>query len=254
MSIATELGQSTLSSCSQGPSNMEISMVKLPSKNSPEYDELFPLVRVEDISPNDRFINGYIPTSANQRRVKRSIMMAISPHSHMMNFRRAAVLPRFTKAADGKLMVSFNEEDRPAVGMTPEWWEEFARNVSKNNRSRLGTDYEYDVFLGTIIKDLVENKGYGIREAWKITCDSQLIASNLGKHSKKRYKRARHAKGKIYDAEKIRFILKGHSENCFYIVGNYSEGRDIRYTASMFEAQYKNTVYLRSEGWIVLDK
>lgn len=215
------------------------------------FDEIFPIVNIEDISLNDKFLR-HRPKTPNQTRIRRDIITA--KKRHMENFRAAAILPSFYKVKDEPITFYYNDGEEPAVGMTPEWWEEFARNVSKNNRSRLGTDYEYDVFLGTIIKDLVENKGYGIREAWKITCDSQLIASNLGKHSKKGYKRARHAKGRIYNAEKIRFILKGHSENCFYIVGNYSEGRDIRYTASMFEAQYKNTVYLRSEGWIVLDK
>lgn len=254
MTNTTEHGRIISSFSGQEITNTEVTRgVILPEKGTKEFNELFPVVDIEWLFLNEPFMN-YLPKTANQRRVKRNIKFA--KRIHMENFRRAALIPYFTNDGNS-LMFDFEKDERPAFGKTPEWWEKSAKAFMPQKNSRLGSFLEYDVFLGTVIKNLVKNGNYSISEAWKITCDGQLNASNVGRHSKKAGKHARHARGKSIYGEKIRQILKDYAPydyGGFYIAENYLEGREIRYTASIYEAQFRKTIYLKSVGWIVLNK
>ncbi len=210
------------------------------------FDEIFPIVNIEDISLNDKFLR-HRPKTPNQTRIRRDIITA--KKRHMENFRAAAILPSFYKVKDEPITFYYNDGEEPAVGMTPEWWEQEAKKFKPNMNSRLGNILEYDVFLGAVIKRLVEKENYSIKKAWEITCDSQLNAGNLGPFKTK----GKHAKGRIFEYEHIRRIIKGYGNKGFIMVGNYTEGKNVKYTASIEEMNLSNTVYLRTVGWVVLD-
>lgn len=210
-----------------------------------ELEEKFPIVDIEGVSFKDKFMK-HNPKTPNETRVKRAIITA--KRRDMRNFRRAAIVPSFYAKRGGELTFDYGEEG-PAVGMTPEWWEETAKKFMPTKDSRLGNIIEYDVFLGTVIKNLVENENYSIKEAWRITCDSQLIASNLGPCKTK----GKHARGRIFEHNAIRKIVKGYGDEGFIIIGNCVERENMLYAASIREINLPNTVYLRSVGWIVLD-
>ena len=69
---------------------------------------------------------------------------------------------------------------KPAVGYTAEWWKEKAKKICPEKNSRLGNQYQYYAFLGTILKYLVEKEGWTKIEAWNAVCDD---SSKLGYYS-----------------------------------------------------------------------
>lgn len=134
-------------------------------------------VKVEQISLNDPFLN-YEPKTGNQKRVKMSILRA--KKTGMKNFYHAIIDPSYTFNKEG---IEFKESKVPAYyGEFPAWWDTTFENLLPNRESRIGSKTQYDVFLGTIVKFLVEEKGYKIPEAWYMVCDNNdyLVKHVLG--------------------------------------------------------------------------
>ena len=46
---------------------------------------------------------------------------------------------------------------KPAVGKPAVWWDQVFRNFMPSRHSRSGTQMQYDVYLGTIIKKIFSN-------------------------------------------------------------------------------------------------
>lgn len=205
-------------------------------QNMSEFERLFPLVEVERISLNDGFMK-YNPNTPNQERVKSDIIAA--KNSQMKNFRRAGINPYLNK--DGKT-ITFDSKDaeRTIAGKTPEWWDKAARKFMPQKRSRLGSVWEYDVFLGTVIKMLVEKENYSIEEAWRFVCDTQNSGSVKGFPNK----RGKHVRKDEIGQENMRLIVKSHMNNRFAMIVSNS---------SVSKIELPNTVYIRSVGWLVMD-
>lgn len=213
-------------------------------ESTSEYEEMFPIVDIEAVSLSDNFM-AYNPTTSNQTRVRRDIRTA--KKNHMKNFRRATLIPSFQE--DGK-SICYEENGRPAVGRTPKWWSNALEKFDSEKNSRMGNILEYDAFLGTVIKRLVEKENYSVEKAWEIVCDSRINSWNIEK-SKVGGKKPL---GKVYDQENIRQIIRGYQGTDFFIIGGlYEKGSMVSPIATIEEVESPASYYVKTTGWLVLD-
>ena len=132
---------------------------------STEFEEIFPIVDIESVSLQDKFMR-YKPKTKWEQRVKESIIVA--KRTGMKNFRIPAMDPSLDD--DGETII-YCAGRKPAVGKSANWWYENAPRFMPNKNSRMRDDLEHDVVLGVMqIKCLVEEKGYKVAEAWKAIC------------------------------------------------------------------------------------
>lgn len=129
------------------------------------FSRYFPIVNVEELSLEDDFLKNYRPETEKQEKLKRRIENAIN--AKVKNFRRPIVDPAF----DRKGEIIFEEGRIPAVGKSADWWYGAAKDYMTSKNSRLGTNIEYDAFLGVLIKKLIKVYGYSPKEAWFAVCD-----------------------------------------------------------------------------------
>lgn len=135
-----------------------------------QFETMFPIVDIEGISLEDSFMK-YEPKDITGRRVKTNIIEA--KRIGMKNFRVPAIDPSF--ADDGETII-YSVGREPAVGKPASWWEENAPNFMPEKNSQIINDLEQDVWAGTVIKNLIEEKEYEIDEAWETACiDSKKI-------------------------------------------------------------------------------
>ena len=132
--------------------------------SSKEFEEMFPVVEIENVSLNDSFMQ-YNPKTSQEKRVKSSIIKA--KETGMRNFRKAAMDPSF---ADDDKTIIYCTGKKPAVGGLGNFWDEIFKNFIPEKNSRLIDDLEKDVSLGVLIKYLVEKRKYKVRKAWKTVC------------------------------------------------------------------------------------
>ncbi len=134
-------------------------------KGTQEYiEKYFPIVRASELSFNDEFLN-HRPINSTQRRLKRALITAIG--SGLSDFRAQ----RMDACLDEDGNICFKAGMKPAVGKTANWWKETAEKFMPEKRSRIGTTKERIAFLGLLIKYLIEEKGYKVKDAWKAVCD-----------------------------------------------------------------------------------
>ena len=132
---------------------------KITTKSKYNFSELFPIVEASMLSLEDKFLK-HNPETVRQVRLKKSIINAIKLGGY--DFRHHIIDP----SEDSKGNIIFREGNRPAVGNSTEWWNEKAQSYMPVKNSRLGIKREYDMFLGVLIKELIEEQGYHVREAW----------------------------------------------------------------------------------------
>lgn len=141
-----------------------------PQASSKQFEEMFPVVEIENVSVEDSFMQ-YKPKTMLERRVKASIVEA--KRIGMKNFRKPAMDPSFDD--DGETII-YCAGRGPAVGKSAIWWDKKALKFMPEKNSRMINNLEKNVCLGILIKDLVEEKGYEVKEAWKAVCyDSKKI-------------------------------------------------------------------------------
>ena len=136
----------------------------------------------------------------------------------------------------------FVMKGRPAVGRTPKWWRDILEKFDFEKNSRMGNILEYDAFLGTVIKRLVEKENYSVENAWKIVCDSRINSWNIEK-SKSEGKKII---GKVYDRENIRQIVHGYQGTDFLLIL-------VSPIATIKEIESPASYYEKATGWLVLD-
>jgi len=135
----------------------------LPKVGSKEFEKMFPIVEIEKVSLEDRFMQ-YEPKTLEEKWVKESIIKA--KEINLKNFRKPAMDPSF--ADDGETII-YCAEEKPALGKSPLWWEENALKFMPEKNSRMIDELEKYVWSGMLIRDLIE-EGYGLDEAWKAVC------------------------------------------------------------------------------------
>ena len=159
------------STCNSGNSNVS-------GTTTSKLDENFPIVDIESISLDDKFMQ-YVPITKDEKRVMNSITHA--KDMGLKNFRRPKFAVSFSK---DRKQIAFVKGADPACGKPFEWWKKVFRNFMPELNSRISTDLHEDVFLGTLIKYLVEEEGWRVAEAWRSICrDSRKhgLYSNSGK-------------------------------------------------------------------------
>lgn len=189
---------------------------------SQEFEDMFPIVDIENVSLEDRFMQ-YNPEYTYEWRIQRAIIAA--KEKGMKNFRIPAMDPSFDD--DGETII-YCAGRKPAVGKSPEWWYENAPKFLPNKNSRMRDIFEYDVAIGVmLIKYFVEEKGYKVKEAWKTVCDFNM---NFG-----HYRNSKNAKhdfektgsrqiGKCFDLGNTGKIVTGSNRPIFLRMGgSYDE-------------------------------
>lgn len=131
---------------------------------SKEFEEMFPIVDIENVSLQDSFMS-YEPANNLEERVKSNIIRA--KELGMKNFRKPCMDPSF--ADDGETII-YCAGEKPAVGKSALWWNENAPKFMPEKNSRQIDDLEKDVSLGIIIKYFVEEEKYKVKDAWKAVC------------------------------------------------------------------------------------
>ena len=132
-----------------------------------ELNRVFPVVEIEKISLQEEFMK-HQPISKLQEKVKTSIIMA--KQLRIRNFRAPIYDPSFTD--DGKNIV-YEPNKKPAVANNLSFskisklYEDFMPEMN----SRIGTSFERYVFLGYIIKELVDREHIEPELAWYLVCD-----------------------------------------------------------------------------------
>lgn len=185
---------------------------------SEEFEKMFPIVDIENVSLQDSFMQ-YEPENDTEKRVKSNISKA--KEFGMKNFRKPCMDPSF--ADDGETII-YCAGEKPAVGKSADWWEENAPNFMPEKNSRQIDDWEKDVSLGIIIKCLVEEKKYKVRDAWKAVCvDSKDIGHYRDSENPKGgFERTGSRKvGKWYDLGNTCKIVKRRGDSGFVLFGGF---------------------------------
>ncbi len=163
----TKFNRATISEDGQ-TITVECSVVcpKISASNSTKnFEEMFPIVEASKLSLKDNFMK-YKPQTKEQKRLKKSLEASIK--EGLKDFRRPIMDPSIDE--DGN--ITFKAGNKPAVGKNCYWWEEKAKAFMSEKNSRLGILKEYDAFLGTLIKYLVDEEKWSVEDAWKAVCDN----------------------------------------------------------------------------------
>ena len=128
------------------------------------FEEMFPVVEASKLSLKDNFME-HKPQTREQKRLKKSLDKIIK--EGIKDFRRPIMDPSIDD--DGN--ITFKEGNKPAVGKNCYWWEENVKAFMPEKDSRQGTLIEYDAFLGTLIKYLVDDEKWSVKDAWTAVCN-----------------------------------------------------------------------------------
>ena len=136
-------------------------------------DKYFPVVQASELSLDDEILK-HEPETKNQADVKEMIVKAIK--SGLQDFRAPIMDPSLDE--DGN--ICYKAGRMPAVGKKADWWEIKAKEFLPDKESRLGLTKERIAFLALLMKELIEECGYTISDAWKAVCDQ---SKDIGHYS-----------------------------------------------------------------------
>lgn len=135
------------------------------------FEEKFPIVRASKLSMEDSFMQ-FKPNSEEQTLLWESLEFQIC--SRIEDFRKPAIDPSLDEEGN----IVFCPEMDPAVNIKPEQWAQKAREFMLDKNSRIGTNGQYNAWLGTILKYLVEERNLPVAMAWSEVCfNSELLAN-----------------------------------------------------------------------------
>lgn len=127
------------------------------------FEEFFPVVDVAELSETDRFLK-YVPETKEEKWLKDCILEAIKKHIPRFRVCNAVI-----SEVNGEIV--FKKEGRPAVGHHINWWLERLKYLFPRKKSRIGTDLQYAVLLGVVIKKLLKTRACkNVKAAWKAVC------------------------------------------------------------------------------------
>lgn len=215
-----------------------------------QFEEVFPVVRVSELWLNDKWFQ-HRPRTWEQKRLKESLEQIIK--SGMPDFRRPIIDP-----SEDEYGVCFSPKNMPAVGHCANFWDRVAKIFMPEKNSRLGTQKQYDAFLGVLIKQLVEEEGYRVRVAWKLVCDN---SAKLGHYANSVYAKeyfeptGSRKVATWYDLANTSKIVKIDGDQGFCLVsGDCCAYGDTYPLADVFEISDPNKGIELAVGWIVLDE
>lgn len=220
-------------------------------KGTQEYiEKYFPIAKASTLSLENKFLK-HEPETEEQRKFKNALISAIK--SGLSGFRAQ----RMDACFDEEGNICFKAGMKPAVGkLSANDWKRVAKEFLPEKGSRLGTTKERIAFLGLLIKYLIEEKGYEVKDAWKAVCDQ---SKDLG-----HYWDSENAKhdfedtgsrqiGEWCDLANTCKITEDDEAGGFSLVGgNYNNNGNNYPLADVNSINNPNNVYNNSVGWFVL--
>lgn len=198
-------------------------------KGTQEYiEKYFPIAKASTLSLEDEFLK-YEPKNNRQTRFKNALISAIE--SGLSDFRAQRMDACFDKEGN----ICFKAGMKPAIGKSPNWWNENAERFMPEKGSRLGTTKERIAFLGLLIKYLIEEKGYTVSNAWKAVCDlSKDLGHYLDSENAKHYYEETGSRqvGEWYDLANMCKITVDDEAGGFSFVGGFYDCNSYFYPLS----------------------
>ena len=133
-----------------------------------EFKSIFQVVRVSSLSLTNKFM-AYEPENATEEWIKMNIIEAIN--TKLPDFRTSIYAP----SVDRNGNIAFVKGARPAVGYHANWWYDRIKVLISGMNPRLGNKLQYAAYMGILIRTLVEEEGYSVRDAWKAICDDSRV-------------------------------------------------------------------------------
>ena len=188
-----------------------------------DFDEVFPIIIPKKLIWHK--ILRHKPRTDREKKlmddIRRSIKMKLPA------FRVTYMDP---SEEDGKIV--FKPGNKPAVGHSPIWWSETWKNFMPSKNSRSGTELHWAIFLGYLMKRLVDEEKYSVKDAWRTVCDDAF-----------------------FNISNTRKLLERWEISGFWFAGgSCSDNRDNKYPlAYLLPIFYVSFDYDDSVGWLVMD-
>lgn len=222
-------------------------------KGTPEYiEKYFPIVRASTLSLDDEFLK-HEPKRSQQTNLKMDIILAIA--SGLPDF-RAQIMDSSLDNEE----ICFKAGMKPAVGKTTEWWKKKVEAFMPEKHSRIGTIKQRSAFLGLIIKYLIEERGYTVRDAWEAVCNQ---SRNLGhywdsENPKHDFEETGSRQvGEWYDLGNVCKIVLGDNTGRFFCMGGFygCDGKDatLPYLTDLSFSFGEDVWLSLSVAWMVMD-
>ena len=187
------------------------------------FDEVFPIIIPKKLIWHR--VLWHKPRTAREKMLMDNIKKGIN--LKLPAFRIAYMDP---SEEDGKIV--FRHGNKPAVGHSPIWWSETWKNFMPSKNSRSGTELHWAIFLGYLMKHLVDEKKYSVKDAWKAVCDDEL-----------------------FNISNTRKILERWEKSGFWFAGNacFSDKNNKYPLVHLVPIFYTSFDNYDSVGWLVMD-
>lgn len=219
-------------------------------KTATENEKIFVLCRASKLNLDDEFMK-HRPKSRNERKLKNLLKKAIK--SGLKDFYRPIYDPSFDKDHN----ICYIKNARPAIGESYNFWEEKAKQVCPERKSRLGTKKEYIAFIGILLKKL--SKKIGVDKAWNyVANDSKILGHYYNSPNTNNiieYTGSRKVFG-FYDLGNTGKILsKDKKSSGFWTVSSWFICNSTKFPIAKLLQEY-DCISIRpfDVGWIVFEK
>lgn len=211
-------------------------------------DEVFPIINPSKLIGH-KLLN-HKPKSERQKTLMTEIKKCIN-----IKFPAFRVPCMDPSEENGEIV--FKPGNVPAIGYSAIWWDETWKNFMPSKNSQSGTNYHYAIFLGTIIKYLIDEKKYSVAAAWEAVCDDSCVLGHYcnSEDAKKKFEPTGSRNvGAFCDLANTCKILKKRGTCRFFLAGgNYGNFSYDYPLADMFTIGNLDSELNYSVGWLVLD-
>ena len=216
--------------------------------NTENLDDVFPIIAPRELVGH-KFLK-HNPKTERQKNLLANIQKAIKVK--LPAFRATCMDP---SEENGKIV--FKPGNKPAVGHSSAWWDETWKNFMPNKNSRSGTELHYAVFLGKLMKDLIDERNYSVTAAWEAVCNDSRDLGHYwnSKDAKHEFESTGSRKvGAFFDLANTCKILKKYGASGFLLAGGYCNVDSIFYPLADLDTFYDPDDFCDvSVGWLVLD-
>lgn len=147
-----------------GTCKLEVEMVSLAAEksNKEKFYNGCILVEASKLSLMDAFMK-HEPKTDMEKRFKKELCETIK--EGVEDFYKPIMDPSFVDVEKKKF--HFKAGEKPAIGKSYNWWVE----AIKDSPWCIGTETQYTAFLGVLIKELVDTRGWRVCDAWDAVCN-----------------------------------------------------------------------------------
>lgn len=218
------------------------------SKN--QIKKLFHVVEVDKLSIEDKFLQ-YEPETKIEELLKKDIIEAIE--KRIPNFRAPIMAPSEDEFGN----IIFKKGCKPAVGHYANWWKERIKYLLPEKNARMGSMLQHAAFLAILIKKLIKEKEFTVREAWKAICfDSRvLINPDIPNNQKLEFQLTGTPEiGKWCDLTSVGRLLKKKGPHELLLAHGCSDLKNSRFClADIITVFAFNGNFTSAVAWIVMD-